>query len=243
MSGKKIESILSLIEVIENNLKTTKNLLQSLVQEKGIKLDQPSNYSSNVSLVGSSSKSYEENNALEVTEGYFDGENMIGDNGQIYPVPQNYASKTQLVIGDRMKWILTSTREIFKLIQPAPRKRVTGTFSIEGDNYIVLVDGQTNPVKILKASATYAMKNLGLGINSEVAIYIPQDATASWGAFISVVKNGQKIDEEKQRSEQKIRAVTSELDSLDEFELNDNSKITPSKQDTISQKEKAEDFF
>lgn len=242
MSVKKIESILSLIEVIENNLKTAKNLLQSVVQEKGIRLDQSStNYISSPLSTTHTSRSYEESNALEVVEGYFDGENMIGDNGQMYPVPQNYASKTQLVIGDRMKWILTSTREIFKLIQPAPRKRVIGTFAIEGDNYIVLVDGESNPVKILKASATYAMKNLGLAINSEVAIYIPQDATASWGAFISVVKNTQKnIEIEKPKFERKVEAVTTELDSLHEFKLSDDSETSPTED---KKKDTAEDFF
>jgi hypothetical protein len=31
-------------------------------------------------------------------------------------------------------------QEVFKLIQQAPRQRVIGTFSIEGENYVVLVD-------------------------------------------------------------------------------------------------------
>jgi hypothetical protein len=45
------------------------------------------------------------------------------------------------------------------------------------------------PVRILKASATYAMKNLNLKIGDDVAIYIPKNGTPTWGAFISVANN------------------------------------------------------
>ena len=40
----------------------------------------------------------------------------------------------------------------------------------------------------LKASATFAMKNLGLDYGDEVVIIIPKGITPSWGAFSSVVK-------------------------------------------------------
>ncbi len=186
MSAKKIATILNLIEIAENNLKTTKSLLAQL--------STPEKISSARSTTATGQSSTDEDSALEVIEGYFDGENMIGDNGQMYVVPPNYASKTQLVVGDRMKWIMTPERDIFKLIQPAPRERTTGTFTIEGDAYLVLVDRFPNPIQILKASATYAMKNLGLQIGDEVAITIPKDATPTWGAFNSIVKSTTEQD-------------------------------------------------
>jgi len=186
--SQKVSNILSLIEIAENNLKNAQTLLKQLAEEKGYKATSGMKATTRPS-------SNAESNALEVVEGYFDGENMIGDNGQIYPVPQNYASKSQLIIGDRMKWMLTPEREIFKLIQPASRERVTGTFSIEGDSYVVLVDTYAEPIKILKASATYAMKNLGLQVGDEVVLIIPQGVTPTWGAFSSVVTATQTTDE------------------------------------------------
>ncbi len=231
MSPKKIETILSLIEVAETNLKNAKTIIKQTFEEKGHKFD----FDQLNKTPGL--KSNDENDALEVVEGYFDGENMVGDNTQTYPVPQNYASKTQLIIGDRMKWILTTNREIFKLIQPAPRKRVTGTFAIEGDNYVVLVDDFPNPVKILKASATYAIKNLDLKTGDQVAVYIPQNTTPVWGAFISVVKGSE--EEKINNSNQKIEAKTSELDSLEEFSLHTEDK----KPLTDDIAKKVEDFF
>jgi hypothetical protein len=207
MTAKKIATILNLIEIADSNLKTAKNLLAQLAVENGgkgslVDYRQPANLST------------DEDSALEVVEGYFDGEGMIGDNGQMYVVPPNYASKTQLVTGDRMKWILTKDREVYKLIQAAPRERVTGTFTIEGDNYLVLVDKFPTPVKILKASATYAMKNLGLQLGDEVAITVPKDTTPLWGAFNTVIK-GQAVD--LSQNGETVEANTSELDNIGDF--------------------------
>lgn len=207
MSAKKVQSILSLIEIIESNLKTARILLTQLADEKGI----------STSPVSSRpiQKSFDEEQALEVVEGYFDGQQMIGDNGQVYIVPANYASKTQLVVGDRLKWILTSEREVFKPILLAARERVVGTFTVEGEDFVVLVDKLAKPVKILKASATYAMKNLGLQIGDEVSITIPKEATPTWGAFGSVVKSSAK----SVNAPAATATAPKELDNLEEFKL------------------------
>jgi len=90
-----------------------------------------------------------------------------------------------------MKWILTPERELFKLIQPAERERVIGTLAAEGDDFVVLVDTLPHPVKLLKASVTYAMKNFGLQVGDEVVIVIPKNSTPVWGAFSSVVKSSE----------------------------------------------------
>lgn len=218
MNSKKIENILNLIEIAENNLKNARLLLLQLNNETGVSTSTipltptPSSYSP---------KTNDEDRAIEVVEGYFNGESMLGDNGLTYIVPPNYASKTQLVVGDRLKWILTNDREIYKLIQPVDRERVTGTFGIEGDNYIVLVNSYPNPIKLLKASATYAMKNLGLSIGDEVAIFIPKNSTPTWGAFSSIVRPN---EEYKQPPSQGI-ADTNEMDSIaNEFSL-DNFNV------------------
>jgi hypothetical protein len=186
-TNKKIDTILSLLEICESNLRNAKTMLSQLSPDSASTM--PVKTSSSCTAMP---KSSEDANASEVAEGHFDGENMIADNGQVYPIPQNYASKSQLVVGDRMKWILTKDsfgelKEVYKLIQPVLRDRVIGKFVIDDNNYGVLVDGVPNPVKMLKASATYAIKNLGLKIGDEVAIYTPKNTVPTWGAFISVV--------------------------------------------------------
>src|SRR3989344_1018089 len=44
-----------------------------------------------------------------VVEGSFNGEKMIGDDGKEYAVPPNYASKSKIVPGDRMKLTITKS--------------------------------------------------------------------------------------------------------------------------------------
>ena len=214
---KKIQTALSMVEVAENNLKNIKQILSGLLEENG----QKTSYSN-----FSTKKSQDESLATEVVEGNFDGENMVGDNGQIYIVPQNYASKSQLIIGDRMKWILTSEREIFKLIAPVERERVNGIFSIDGESYAVLVTGLTNPVRVLKASATFAIKNQGLSVGDEVTILIPKNSTPSWGALVTVVKKNNEnqetldiLETDTKKEYPKIKASTDELDDIADFNV------------------------
>lgn len=210
---KKIQTALNMVEVAENNLKNIRQILSGLLEENG----QKATYS-NFSI----KKSHDESLATEVVEGNFDGENMMGDNGQIYIVPQNYASKSQLIIGDRMKWILTSEREIFKLIAPVERERVNGTFSIDGENYAVLVNNLASPVRVLKASATFAIKNQGLSVGDEVTVLIPKDSTPVWGALISVVKKNTEsldiLENEVKKEYPKIKSSTEELDDIGDFQ-------------------------
>ena len=85
--------------------------------------------------------------------------------------------------------LFRSVHEVYKLTQPVTRDRVVGKFLIDGNNYCVMLDSQPMPVKILKASATYAMKNLNLKIGDDVAIYIAKGTVPTWGAFISVANN------------------------------------------------------
>lgn len=192
---KKIQTLHNLIEIAENNLKTAKAVLNQLLEETGAKVSSPS------IQLNSPRLSREEDIAREVVEGYFDGENMIGDNGRIYIVPQNYASKTQLVVGDRMKWILTTSREVFKLIQPVERQKVEGQFLIDNDVYYVSVNNIDHPIKILKASATFAMKTQNLKPGDIVSILIPRDTKSHWGAFISIVQSSTEYQEATKRRE------------------------------------------
>jgi hypothetical protein len=183
--SKKAETIYSLIEIAENNLKNARVLLNQIIEDGNSQVK----LSTGVHLNPYTKISREEEVSKDVVEGYFDGENMVGDNGRTYIVPQNYASKTQLVVGDRMKWILTDSREVFKLIQPVERQKVEGKFTTDGDNYYVHISGYDYPVKILKASCTFAMKTQGLQNGDWISVLIPRDTKAHWGAFLSIVKS------------------------------------------------------
>ena len=193
MDSQKISKILNLIEIAENNLKTAQLLIKQMYGNGatfGESYTPSSNFSPSIATPADP-----EANFLEVVEGNFDGENMIGDDGKIYAIPANYASKTKLVVGDRMKRILTDTyREVYKVIQKAPAKRAVGMFTMdESGEFVVLVDSIPNPVRVLKASITFAMKQQNLRSGDTVAILIPANGASTWGAFDSIVKQ-QGID-------------------------------------------------
>jgi len=196
MDSQKISKILNLIEIAENNLKTAQILIKQL---SNVNLSFGSENNSNQNFTPAiNTTSDPEANFLEVVEGNFDGENMIGDDGKIYAIPANYASKTKLVVGDRMKRILTDTyREVYKVIQKASSKRAVGVFTMdENGEYVVIIDTIPNPIRVLKASITFAIKQQNLKTGDTVAVLIPANSPSTWGAFDAIVKHNSNGDYE-----------------------------------------------
>jgi hypothetical protein len=86
---------------------------------------------------------------------------------------------------------------------------------------VVLVDEYPSPIKILKASATYAIKNLGLKPGDEVAIYVPKDSTPTWGAFIAVVRATDESSKPTISSQDEANEALEE-DIISELKLNED---------------------
>lgn len=120
--------------------------------------------------------------AGKVIEGVFDGKNMIGPDAKEYPVPANYASKSKLVQGDTLKLTVTDDGSfIFKQIAPIDRKRVIGPLTLDNGQYKVIANGRA--YKILLASVTFYKAEPG----DQVAILIPTELDAEWGAVDNVI--------------------------------------------------------
>lgn len=124
---------------------------------------------------------------VRVIEGVFDGKNMHGNDGEEYPVPPNYASKSKLVEGDVMKLTIgTDGSFIYKQIRPVDRDRVTGTLVVdEQGKFGVKTDTKT--YSVLLASVTFYRAEEG----DEVAILIPRHMDGEWGAIENVVHRQQ----------------------------------------------------
>lgn len=113
--------------------------------------------------------------------GIFDGENMVTEGGDKFPVPGNYASKTLLVYGDKLKMIDGSgglnvalkpggsTGKLFKQIERVKRQRVTGTLSQKDGNWFL-----TSPegsYKVLEASVSH----FGVKVGDRLIGILPKD--------------------------------------------------------------------
>lgn len=118
-----------------------------------------------------------------IIEGVFDGKNMQGNDGQEYPVPPNYASKSKLVEGDVMKLTIgTDGSFVYKQIKPVERKRVAGHFIIDDHGkFGIKVDHKIYDV--LLASVTFYKAEEG----DEVTILVPEHGEAEWGAVDHVI--------------------------------------------------------
>lgn len=127
----------------------------------------------------------------QIVEGIFDGQNMIGRNHQIYPVPANYASKSKLIAGDALKLIIGPDGSFtYKQIGPVERKRVTGTLVQEGGQYKVLTNG--NSYKVLLASVTYFRGEIG----DKITVLVPVGEETEWAAIENVLpQNGEHPEE------------------------------------------------
>lgn len=120
-----------------------------------------------------------------VTEGVFNGNNMVGSDGKLYTVPPNYASKSKLVEGDLLKLTITPKGSfIYKQIGPIERSRVIGTLGYDqttGEWYATTDNRRWN---VIKASVTYFKGEPG----DEIVLLVPKNAPSKWGAVENIIK-------------------------------------------------------
>lgn len=176
MSDDQLLAIQELIDSAMSSLKTAQSMLRDLTgiadpSRERLSLRATSYGSSSVDLSGG-----------KVVEGIFDGQNMVDSNGQTYPIPANYASKSKLVEGDGMKLTITDEGKfVYKQIAPIERRTVVGSLIQEDGQYKVLAEGKA--FRILLASITFYRAEVG----DQVTIILPKDGTASWGAVEAVI--------------------------------------------------------
>lgn len=114
--------------------------------------------------------------------GIFDGQNMVDGDGSQYPVPANYASKSKLIEGDKLKLTIKPNGAfIYKQIELIPRRMTTGRLILDGSQYKVLCEKKT--YSVLYASVTFFRAKVG----DEVAIILPESDEAEWAAIENVI--------------------------------------------------------
>jgi hypothetical protein len=121
----------------------------------------------------------------KVIEGVFDGQNMVGADGQQYDVPPNYASKSKLVEGDILKLTINNMGSfVYKQIKPIDRSRKVGELEQDSQNLQFYAVSEGKKWRLLTASVTYFKGDAG----DEVVFLIPTDAGSQWAAVENVIK-------------------------------------------------------
>jgi len=169
----KIAMVLDIVESAEKNIRSAKRMLTEIVGGK------TSPTTGGPSLDIAPPVHTDEG---KIIEGTFDGQAMNGSDGNVYPVPANYASKSKLIAGDVLKLTINNSGSfIYKQIGPAPRKRIVGILSYENRSYKVLAEGKS--YSVLLASVTYFKAEPG----DNVTIIVPQDEESEWAAIENVL--------------------------------------------------------
>jgi len=120
-----------------------------------------------------------------VVEGVFDGQGMVGSDGQSYTVPPNYASKSKLVEGDLLKLTITPKGSfIYKQIGPIDRSRIVAQLGFDATNGEYYATSEDKRWSVIKASVTYFKGEP----NDEVVLLVPKNAPSKWAAVENVVK-------------------------------------------------------
>ena len=178
MKKTKIDTVKELLESAENSLRSAKLMLAEIT-----------NASPDIIKEKSETETQELTPDSKIIEGEFDGELMIGAGGKKYPVPPNYASKSKLVLGDRLKLTIAPDGSfIYKQIGPVERKKLVGTLLSENGQYRVVAGGKS--YKVLLASVTYFKVISG----DEVTVVVPSDRESSWAAIESAVIRPENSD-------------------------------------------------
>ncbi len=182
-SMKKLSLIKQMLDSAEKSIASARELLLDMSGVEGVAV------SADKEDLRDKLRSLSVSEVDRVVEGVFDGQNMIGADKKIYPVPANYASKSKLVEGDTLKLTIAEDGSfIYKQIGPVERKKVIGTLvKEETGQYKVKARGKS--FKVLLASVTYFKAEEG----DEVTLVIPEGAEAEWGAVENVIKKAGDI--------------------------------------------------
>ncbi len=167
-----------IIRKLLSNIKESSEQLLKLMDNGSVSADQLDLLAS---TIRTTTQEAEEGNVIE---GVFDGVNMIGPDGHEYHVSANYASKSKLVEGDRLKLVIAKNGAfLYKQIGPIERSRLVGQLRRVGENdFLAVVDGKT--WRLLNASITYFKGDDG----DEVVILVPKDGESRWAAVENIIK-------------------------------------------------------
>jgi len=175
MTKKKIAAIRDFIETAEKSIKNAKKLLREVLEEENLDL------SSEVNLDTGWLNKYSSGDS-KIIEGVFTGEEMLGADKHTYPVPVNYASKSKLVQGDKLKLTIEGNgRMLYKQI--APIERETKVWLLTSDNGKFQVIADWVAYNVLTAAVTHFKGEIG----DSITIVLPKGKEANFAAIETVI--------------------------------------------------------
>lgn len=184
---KSILAVSTMIESMESDLSNAKKMLQHLATADDVSIDIDALSKQTAKLTRTEwMKNYLDDENMQIVEGVFDGYFMTGADQKKYPVPLNYASKSKLVPGDKLKLrISPDGKLIYKLIIPTDRKHIRAVLSMDSEDetkYVALTP-EWQTYHLNQAAVTYYKGRPG----DEIYILTSKES-GSYAAIEAVIK-------------------------------------------------------
>lgn len=175
MDEKKIKALRDFIISAETSLKTAKNILKEIMEEKWMD-------SSKLDIDTAWLSSYSSGES-KIIEWVFTWEEMLWVDSNKYPVPSNYASKSKLVQWDKLKLTISADwRMTYKQIMPIERETKMWLISKQWAKFQVVAEWKT--YSLLTASVTHFKWEIW----DNVTIVLPKWKDATFAAIENITK-------------------------------------------------------
>lgn len=173
MDNKKLVAVKDFIISAEKSIQSAKKILATMIDNKDSKKD--------LELDTWDLHTYDSWED-KIVEWVFTWEAMLWADGNIYPVPQNYASKSKLVQWSKVKAIIKPDGKIlYKIIEEINAETKVGLLIKTQDKFQVIADWKT--YNVLLAAVTYIKGEVG----DKVSIKIPLGKEATFAAVESII--------------------------------------------------------
>lgn len=172
IQDKQIKALRDLIQSAESSVRSARKMLDSILW------DAPRDEFDISGVELNSYQSWDD----KIVEWVFTGDSMLGPDGSVYPVPQNYSSKSLLVQGSRLKATIDVHGGIkYKIIEEIPFETSIGIVTKNGDKYEITTDAKT--YKVLMAAITFHKCSVG----DTVSIRTPKWKDATYAVIESII--------------------------------------------------------
>lgn len=175
LDQKKVRAVKEFLDTAQKSINSAKKILATLSEDEGLKRELET-----IDTTGLTSYS---SGADKIIEGVFTGESMLGSDGNVYPVPHNYASKSKLVQGSKLKATIAGDGKItYKIIEEIESETKIGLLTKVRDKFQVI--SEEKAYNVLLAAVTFHKGELG----DSVSIKIPKGKEATYAAIEAVLK-------------------------------------------------------
>jgi len=211
MSAPKIDLIRQALSAAESSIKLARQLLLDVESE--------------------GSKAKPRAQELPGVSGFFDGQNMFTEKGETYPVPENYASKSILVVGDTLKLVEDGGERRFKQIEHVKRHKSIGILSKKEGKWVgVTPEGS---YKLLPASVSHFNGEVG----DEALLQLPaSNLQVPWAAVEKIMKKGEEEAKEK-KAEVKVEQKPKEQEEKKETKPKEELKAKAEEKKEVTAEE------